>query len=149
LGGGREGFALFGFVIGLLGIGLGYPGQPHVITRYMAASSDEKIRQSQVIAMVWGVLVFYGAGFLGLCGRILLPEINDPEQIFPILSKSMLNPIIAGIMLSAILSAIMSTVSSQLLVSASSLSRDLFDRAFNITKKRRPLFLQVELQFWC
>jgi sodium/proline symporter len=141
LGGGREGFALFGFVIGLLGIGLGYPGQPHVITRYMAASSDEKIRQSQVIAMVWGVLVFYGAGFLGLCGRILLKDIKDPEQIFPILSKSMLHPIIAGIMLSAILSAIMSTVSSQLLVSASSLSRDLLDRAFTITKKEKTALL--------
>ena len=60
---------------GLLGIGLGYPGQPHVLTRYMAASGDEKIRQTQVIAMVWGVLVFFGAGYLGLAGRLLMPEL--------------------------------------------------------------------------
>lgn len=127
--GNREGFTLLGFILGLLGIGLGYPGQPHVITRYMAAKSEEKIRQSQIIAMIWGTLVFYGAGILGISGRLLLPELNDPEQLFPILSKSLLNPIIAGIMLAAVLSAIMSTVSSQLLVISSTLSRDLLDRA--------------------
>jgi len=44
--GSRSGFALFGFMVGLVGIGLGYPGQPHVLTRYMAAASDEKIRQT-------------------------------------------------------------------------------------------------------
>ena len=39
--GGRLGPAMWGFVIGNLGIGLGYPGMPHVITRYMAARDDE------------------------------------------------------------------------------------------------------------
>ena len=141
LSGGREGYALFGFVIGLLGIGLGYPGQPHVITRYMAASSDEKIRQTQVIAMIWGVLVFYGAGFLGLAGRLAMPELaapgGDPEQLFPLLARRMLPPAMAGVMLAAILSAIMSTVSSQLLVAASAVSRDLFEKAFGPTRSGR------------
>lgn len=140
--GNRHGFALFGFIIGLLGIGLGYPGQPHVITRYMAAESDEKIRQSQIIAMVWGTLVFYGAGFLGLSGRIIMPSIEDPEKLFPAVSKSLLHPVLAGIMLSAILSAIMSTVSSQLLVASSSLSRDIFDKSLNAIKtEKRALLL--------
>lgn len=139
--GNRTGFALFGFVIGLLGIGLGYPGQPHVITRYMAAESDEKIRQSQIIAMAWGTLVFYGAGFLGLAGRIVMPSIEDPEKLFPIISKSLLNPILAAIMLSAILSAIMSTVSSQLLVASSSLSRDILDKSFGIVKTEKSALL--------
>ncbi len=136
----RTGFALFGFVAGLLGIGLGYPGQPHVVTRYMAAAGDEKIRQTQVIAMVWGVLVFYGAGMLGLAGRVLLPELGrsgDPEQLFPILSRQMLHPLVAGVMLAAILSAIMSTVSSQLLVAASAVSRDLLEKVFGIATSSR------------
>lgn len=136
--GGRSGFALFGFVSGLLGIGLGYPGQPHVLTRYMAASGAEKIRQTQVIAMVWGVIVFYGAGLLGLGGRLLMPELaqpgHDPEQAFPLLARALLHPLIAGIMLAAILSAIMSTVSSQLLVAASAASRDLFEKVFGAAR---------------
>jgi Na+/proline symporter len=142
--GGRSGFALFGFMTGLLGIGLGYPGQPHVLTRYMAASGDEKIRQTQVIAMVWGVLVFFGAGYLGLAGRLLMPELasgGDPEQLFPLLSRQMLHPLVAGVMLAAILSAIMSTVSSQLLVAASAVSRDLFETVLGVARSGRAAVL--------
>jgi sodium/proline symporter len=143
--GNRAGFALFGFLTGLIGIGLGYPGQPHVITRYMAASGDEKIRQSQVIAMVWGVLVFYGAGFLGLAGRTLMPDLmkpgGDPEQLFPLLARSLLHPLVAGLMLAAILSAIMSTVSSQLLVAASAVSRDLCERVLGFARSGRASVL--------
>jgi sodium/proline symporter len=148
VGGGRTGFALFGFVTGLLGIGLGYPGQPHVLTRYMAASGDEKIRQTQVIAMVWGVLVFFGAGYLGLAGRLLMPELGssgDPEQLFPLLSRSMLHPLIAGVMLAAILSAIMSTVSSQLLVAASAVSRDLCENVLGVAQSGRASVLAGRL----
>jgi sodium/proline symporter len=144
LSGGRTGFTLFGLVTGLLGIGIGYPGQPHVLTRYMAASGDEKIRQTQVIAMVWGVLVFYGAGFLGLGGRLLMPQLGeggDPEQLFPLLSRAMLHPLIAGVMLAAILSAIMSTVSSQLLVAASAVSRDLFENVLGVARSGRASVL--------
>jgi Na+/proline symporter len=107
----------------------------------MAASSGEKIRQTQVIAMVWGVLVFYGAGLLGLAGRVLLPGLKDPEQLFPLLSRQMLHPLLAGVMLAAILSAIMSTVSSQLLVAASAVSRDLFEKVFGAATSSRASLL--------
>lgn len=139
--GGKTGFALFGLVTGLFGIGLGYPGQPHVLTRYMAASSGEKIRQTQLIAMAWGVLVFYGAGYLGLAGRLLRPGLPDPEQLFPLLAKESLHPLLAGVMLAAILSAIMSTVSSQLLVAASAVSRDLLERGFGVARSGRASLL--------
>jgi sodium/proline symporter len=143
--GGKTGFALFGLIAGLFGIGLGYPGQPHVLTRYMAASGEEKIRQTQVIAMVWGVLVFYGASFLGLAGRIVMPSLmqpgGDPEQLFPLLSRQMLPPLVAGVMLAAILSAIMSTVSSQLLVAASAVSRDVFEKVFGLGTSSRKAVL--------
>jgi sodium/proline symporter len=132
LSGGRSGGALFGFVVGLVGIGLGYPGQPHVLTRYMAAADGEKIRKTQLIAMLWGIVVFYGAGMLGLAGRVLMPDLADPEKLFPLLSRAMLHPVLAGVMLAAILSAIMSTVSSQLLVAASTLSRDLLEKVLGV-----------------
>lgn len=146
--GGRTGFALLGFLVGMVGIGVGYPGQPHVLTRYMAAASDEKIRQTQVIAMVWGTLVFYGAGFLGLTGRLLMPELakgGDPEQLFPLLSRQLLHPLVAGVMLAAILSAIMSTVSSQLLVAASAISRDMLEEVFGVARSGRASVLAGRL----
>jgi len=142
--GGKVGKELFFFLAGMLGIGLGYPGQPHVLTRYMAAASQEKVRRSQLIAMVWGVLVFYGAGFLGLAGRLLMPELassGDPEQLFPLLARTMLPPWVAGLMLAAVLSAIMSTVSSQLLVAASAVSRDFVEGVLGAARSGRASVL--------
>ena len=125
--GGRLGPALWGFVVGELGIGLGYPGMPHVVTRYMATKSDAEVRRLRVIAMVWGVVVFYGAGVVGLAGRVLLPGLADGETALMALSLKLLHPALAALMLAAVASAILSTVSSQLLVAASAVSYDVVE----------------------
>jgi SSS family transporter len=121
-----ESFAL-GFVIGDLAIGLGYPGMPHVITRYMAARDSGQVRRMQLIGMVWGVIVLYGAGLLGLAGRVILPDLADGERTMMELALTLLHPVLAGLMLAAVLSAILSTVSSQLLVAASAISYDVVE----------------------
>jgi sodium/proline symporter len=126
----REGIILLGFIFGLLGIGLGYPGQPHVITRFMAARDRKAIQGGRIIALIWGLLVYSGAILLGLSGRTLIPQISDPEYIFPKISLLLLSPLLSGVMLSAVMSAIMSTADSQLLVATSSLIRDLYQKTF-------------------
>jgi len=135
LSGENTGFALLGMVIGYLGIGLGYPGQPHVITRYMACKGEEEIRRGRVIAITWGVLVYYGAIFLGLAGRVLIPNLSDPEYTFPEVALKLVPPVIAGMMLAAILSAIRSTADSQLLVAASAIARDIYQKIFKREKR--------------
>jgi Na+/proline symporter len=128
--GGMVGSALFGFIIGNLGIGLGYPGMPHVVTRYMATRSDRDVQRLQIIAMMWGVVVFYGAGLVGLVGRVALPELADGERALMTLALRLTHPVIAGLLLAAVISAILSTVSSQLLVAASAVSYDVVEQAF-------------------
>ncbi len=130
--GGRVGSALIGFVVGQLGIGLGYPGMPHVVNRYMATRDEKEMRRLIVIAMLWGVVVFYGAGLIGLAARVMLPQLPDGEQALMVLSLHLLHPILAGLMLAAVMSAILSTVSSQLLVAASAVSYDLAEKAFGL-----------------
>jgi len=125
--GDRVGPALWGFIVGELGIGLGYPGMPHVITRYMAARDQREIRRLQLIALLWGVVVFYGAGVVGLAGRVMFPTLADGEQTLMVMALHLLHPILAGLMLAAVISAILSTVSSQLLVAASAVSYDLVE----------------------
>ena len=125
--GGRLGPVLWGYVIGQLGIGLGYPGMPHVVTRYMAARDDREVQRLQVIAMMWGVAVFYGAGVVGLVGRVMLPNLVDGEQALMALSLRLVHPVLAGLLLAAVISAILSTVSSQLLVAASAVSYDIVE----------------------
>jgi sodium/proline symporter len=141
-GGGRLGPVLWGFIIGQLGIGLGYPGMPHVITRYMAARDDRQVQRLQVIAMFWGVAVFYGAGLVGLVGRVMLPGLADGEQALMALALQLVHPVLAGLLLAAVISAILSTVSSQLLVAASAVSYDVVEETLGkASDDRRSLIL--------
>ncbi len=140
--GGRLGPALWGFIVGELGIGLGYPGMPHVVTRYMAARNDLEVRRLRIIAMLWGVAVFYGAGLAGLVGRVMLPDLADGETALISLALNLVHPVIAGLLLAAVISAVLSTVSSQLLVAASAVSYDIVEGVMNLKQDdRRSLIL--------
>lgn len=124
--GGRAAPAAIGFVAGTLGIGFGYPGQPHVLNRFMALRDDRSLDQARVVAIVWAVVVYSGMLVTGWCARLLLAaDAPGGEQAFYGLTSALFPPVVAGIMLAAVLSAIMSTADSQLLVAASSVSHDL------------------------
>lgn len=131
------------FVLGLMGIGINYPGQPHVVNRFMALRDDESLRRGRLIAIAWAVLVYAGMLLLGLCARVLLPDLADAEQVLFSVATALLPSVIAGMMLAAVLSAIMSTADSQLLVAASAISYDwnLADRhaEAGLTGTRRTL----------
>lgn len=112
------------FVLGLMGIGLNYPGQPHVVNRFMALKDDEALRHGRIIAMTWAVLVFSGMLLLGLCARVLFADLGDSEQVLFKVAGDLLPAVIAGVIVAAVLSAIMSTADSQLLVASSAISYD-------------------------
>lgn len=112
------------FVLGLFGIGVGYPGQPHVVNRFMALKDDRALRQGRVIALSWATIVYAGMLLLGLSARVLFADLGDSEQVLFHVASELLPALISGVMLAAVLSAIMSTADSQLLVAASAISYD-------------------------
>jgi sodium/proline symporter len=113
------------FVLGLMGIGLGYPGQPHVVNRFMAARDEASVRIGRRIAIAWAAVIYAGMILLGLCGRVLTPDLADPELVFVTAAHQLFHPLVGGVLIAAVLSAIMSTVDSQLLVAASAVTHDL------------------------
>jgi sodium/proline symporter len=119
------GIAAVGFVLGTLGIGLGYPGQPHVVNRFMALRDPRALRDGQVIAISWAVIIYAGMLTVGLAARALFGGQLADEQVLFEVTNRLFAPVVAGIMIAAVLSAIMSTADSQLLVAASSVSHDL------------------------
>lgn len=121
----NAGLAGLGFVVGLLGIGLGYPGMPHVLSRFMASRDSATVKKAGMISMVWFVLVYFGAIFFGLFARAYFPDLPDPEQALPIAVNEFLPPILGGFVIAAIVSAICSTADSQLIVMSSTISRDV------------------------
>ena len=123
--GGKTTAVFFGSMVGLLGIGLGYPGQPHVITRYMAAKETKTIEQGTWIAIGWGTLIYSSAILLGICGQVLFPGLADPEHLFPTAAENLLPIFLTAVVLTGVLAAIMSTVSAQLIVAASAVAPDI------------------------
>ncbi|MCW6625634.1 sodium/proline symporter PutP [Yersinia ruckeri] len=121
-------------ILSLLGWGLGYFGQPHILARFMAADSHYTIRKARRISMVWMILCLAGTIAVGFFGIAYFQENPDQagrvsengERIFIELAMLLFNPWIAGILLSAILAAVMSTLSCQLLVCSSAITEDLY-----------------------
>jgi sodium/proline symporter len=120
-------------ILSLLGWGLGYFGQPHILARFMAIGDPSKVPAARRVAMTWVIVGLGGAllaGFAGI-GTVTPPlEGADTEKVFIVLVQSLLHPVPAGICLAAILAAIMSTADSQLLVSSSVLAEDFYKAFF-------------------
>lgn len=119
--------------------GLGYFGMPHILVRFMSIDNPAAVKGSRRIAMTWVVISLFAATVIGLVFHLYLKQRgltlaqvgNDPEKMFMVMINGIfdggfLTRIFAGILLSAIMAAIMSTADSQLLVSASSFSNDLY-----------------------
>ena len=121
--------------------GLGYFGMPHILVRFMSINNPAEVKGSRRIAMTWVTISLAAAVVIGLVFHIYLKQRglsladvgNDPEKCFMVMingifSTGIFARIFAGILLSAIMAAIMSTADSQLLVSASSFTNDLYRR---------------------
>ncbi len=127
-GGGTIGFI---GLASLLGWGLGYFGQPHVMARFMGMRSAGDVPAALRIAMTWIVVAMLAAVVVGWAGFALVsPPLTgaDSEKVFIILTAELLPPAVAGICLAGILAAIMSTADSQLLVASSAFTEDLYAR---------------------
>ena len=117
-------------IISLMAWGLGYFGQPHILVRFMSIRHEDEMNRAKTIGMSWMILSVIGSlsvGFFGLAYVVSHGiDLQDSEKIFITLSQLLFNPWIAGFLLAAILAAIMSTIDSQLLVSSSVLTRDIY-----------------------
>jgi sodium/proline symporter len=114
----------------------GYTGQPQLLTRMMAMRNPVETRQARWLAIAWTLLAYGGAFMIGIIGYQMVEAgllgqnaarlAGDAEKIMPVMVISLLNPILAGILLSGAVSAMMSTASSQLIVVSSSMTEDLY-----------------------
>jgi sodium/proline symporter len=140
LTGGYTGWAGIAVVVSGLSWGLGYFGQPHLLTRFMAIRSVKSIRVSRAIAYAWAVPAFTGSFLIGLVGLTYYGSgaFDDIEAIMPALANDLLPKWLAGILISGAIAAMMSTADSQLLTISSSVIEDLYHKTLrrkNISEK--------------
>ncbi len=122
-----------GALIGFLGIGLGSPGNPHIISRYMSIKSTRSLPSVALIGTLANIIMATGALFIGLVGRLYFPDSGmlpdaDTENLYPVLAWGHLHPFIFGLVIASIFAAIVSTADSQLLVAGSAVVRDIYEK---------------------
>jgi len=139
--GGKTGWAAAALIISGLSWALGYMGQPHLLTRFMAIRSAEEIKISRRIAIAWVIPAFSGALLIGIIGAGLYEQgmFDDIEKLMPHLANELLPAWLAGIFVSGAIAAMMSTADSQLLVISSSIIEDLFHRTLGWDVSDRAL----------
>ncbi|AKE40808.1 sodium/proline symporter [Corynebacterium kutscheri] len=121
-------------IVGSLAWGLGYFGQPHIVVRFMALRSPQEAKQGGIIGVSWMSFCIAGAFFVALVGTAFFGQNEEYsivdqvayETIFLDMGRILFHPLIAGLILTAVLAAIMSTISSQLLVTSTSLVEDIY-----------------------
>ena len=130
-------------IISLLAWGLGYFGQPHILVRFMAIEKVADILKARRIGITWMIFTVLGAMLVGFFAIAYLQQYDQhtmqtfdtskqlSETIFIYMSRTLFHPFIGGFLLSAILAAVMSTISSQLLVTSSSLTEDIYHAFFH------------------
>ena len=113
-----------------IAIGWAFLGSPQLFVRFIAIRDKSEIPRGSVVAVLYTALADTGAVLTGMCGRALLSPLEDKEAVLPELANQLLPTLAIGILIAIVLAAIMSTADSLLILAASSLVRDLWQRVF-------------------
>lgn len=135
-------------ILSQLAWGFGYCGMPHILVRFMAVKSEKELKKSSAVAIIWCFLSLVAACIIGVLGRAYFAGdiLEDSENVFIQMINSVFNsklavPFIGGIFICGILAAIMSTADSQLLVCASSVSKDIYKNIIKPDANDKKLLL--------
>lgn len=121
----------FAIIFLVFGWGLGYFGQPHIITKFMGINDPENMKKSKYVGMTWQLIALTAAAAVGLVGiAYFKQDLAKPELVFIEMVKTLFHPLGAGFVLCGVLAASMSTMDSQILVCASIISEDFYRHLF-------------------
>lgn len=115
----------------VFGWGLGYFGQPHIVTKFMGIRNSEELVKSKYVGMTWMFVALSAAAFVGFVGIAYYQgNLAQSELVYILMVKQLFHPLVAGFILCGLIAASMSTMDSQILVSASVLGEDFYRHVF-------------------
>jgi sodium/proline symporter len=126
----------------VLSWGLGYFGQPHIITKFMGIKTPSEVIKAKYVGMSWQFLALGAACLVGFIGIGFFENpLDNPELVFVEMVKNIFHPLVGGFILCGLIAANMSTMDSQILVSASALSEDFWKHLFKKHATQKELLL--------
>ena len=130
-------------ILTTLGWGLGYFGQPHIISKFMSIKDSKLINSARRICITWTALSMIGAASVGILGYVFF--IQNPlklhETVFLLSSKVIFSSVIMGFVVAAFLAAIMSTINGQIILSSGSLTEDFYRKFFRKNASDKELII--------
>lgn len=129
--------------------GLGYFGQPHIITKFMGIKNPGEIYKSKYVGIGWQIFALSGATCIGLMGRGFFPTgLAESERLFIEIVFMMFSPFVATIILCGILGATITVMDSQILIVASNLAEDFYKKLLRKTAHSREILLVSRLSIF-
>ncbi len=124
------------------GWGIGYFGQPHIITKFMGIKNVHEIPKSKWIGMSWMVISLSAATLVGLVGVAHFTQgLAQPELVFIKIVKESFSPFLIGFILCAVLAATINAMSSQVLVLSSNLTEDFYKKLIHPKASSKELLI--------
>jgi SSS family solute:Na+ symporter/sodium/pantothenate symporter len=131
---GKPPFLLLGTAISFFFIWpIGGIGSPASMVRVMACKDTDTMRRSIVLLSFYNMLIYIPLILICICGRALLPHVTPEDEIIPRLAiwsaqGMTFGSLVSGLILAAPFGAVMATVSTYLVVIASGVVRDIYQR---------------------
>ncbi|MFA6263273.1 MAG: sodium/proline symporter [Candidatus Babeliales bacterium] len=123
------------------GWGLGYFGQPHIVTKFMGIKNVKDMPKAQYVGLSWQTITLGAAICVGLIGIAFFPQgLANNELIFVTMTKALFSPFCAGIILCAIMASAINVIGAQVLASASILAEDFYG---TLLKRKSTLAVQI------
>ena len=114
-----DGAAWFGYFRDWLVIGLGNLAGQDLIQRSLSSRNENIAQNSAYLSALLYLTVGLIPVFLGIAGRVVLPDLEDPDLVMMKLGTTYLPPVALAIFLGALISALLSSADSALLAPAS------------------------------
>jgi len=131
--------------LGLAEPGLGFLGSPQVYQRVIALEQGANLKRAARVAILYTILTDGAAVLTGISGHYFFAHLIDVEAVFPDLVAQLFPPLMIGLFVAAILAAIMSTADSLLMLAATTLVRDCYQKIINpdVSERRAVFYLRA------
>lgn len=138
--GGTSGWAALFGILSYAAIGLGVPGNPHIMVRFMGIDRIKNVRKAALVAQLFMFVAYIGAALVGIYALVQFGAgIENTDNAMPLLTLELLPDVAAGVVLAAALAAMMSSGDSQLLVATSAVIEDVYHGFINTEASQAKL----------
>src|SRR5690606_16333555 len=110
--------------------------------RYFTAKNINVARTGGILVGVYSLIYSLAMCVIGMCAVIVLPDIENTQNVFSLMAFETLPSGLLGIVFAAVASAIMSTASGTLLASSTLIAKDILkDHFFQNISDQQFLFI--------